>query len=63
MGGAKLVRIYRNRGQLRFCLKKMKKGVDSFKIGCYSDKAVAWDCARNEGAGKSKKLLKKEKSS
>jgi len=54
MGGANLVRIYRNQWQLGFCLKKMKKAVDSFKIGCYSNKAVAQDGTRKKGAAKSK---------
>ena len=42
---------------------KMKKGVDSFKIGCYSDKAVAQNCALKKGCRGVKKLLKKEKDS
>ena len=41
----------------------MKKGVDSFKIGCYSDKAVAQNCALKKGCVGVKKLLKKEKDS
>ena len=32
----------------------MKKGVDSFKIGCYSNKAVAQGGTRKKGAAKSK---------
>ncbi len=32
-----------------FCFKKMKKGVDSFRIGCYSDKAVAQNRASGRG--------------
>ena len=52
-----------NRWHPAFCLKKMKKGVDSFKIGCYSDKAVARNCALKKGCRGVKKLLKKEKDS
>lgn len=39
----------------------MKKAVDSFKIGCYSNKAVAQDGTRKKGAAKSKSFWKKKK--